>query len=498
MKPFTPTEATDAQLLTRFERNADQAAFAELVRRYGPMVLATARRLLRRPEDVEEAFQATMFALAKASGTLKRKAAVAGWLHKTTHRCAAEIYRGNVRWEKNVDEMAKRQKSKTHANDAETNPLLGAANGELVRILDIEIAELSEPLRDVIVLCELQGLPQKAVAKRLGVPTSTVNDRTARGRKVLHQRLVRRGATLTLAGVVSRVGEREASAAISEVLVKETTTKAMHFAAGKSASDIGVSSSVVHAANQVKTVTPTVKIFAALGIAAAFAVTMVSLTAFDGRNLRALNGSASSVTLFYDDFEDGDTTNNQPVTPDGIPVIWRRHGGSKVAISDGKLVTQGPTFDLATTQDIPNIESRLMLDDMSIRTCARLIEGNAVVINPLRQVEGPRPGYLGLIEDGGIRILYGGTLEQIESVKTDFNISQERLMIQFDLFIDRISLWIWRPGEAMPQKPVLSMTDAAIPATGNGDVALGVLGPSSKAEFEFVHVATKSITDGSP
>src|SRR5579883_2203202 len=53
---------TDAQLLERFHTRRDpsaEAAFEALVTRHGPMVLGVCRQLLREPNDVDDAFQAT-------------------------------------------------------------------------------------------------------------------------------------------------------------------------------------------------------------------------------------------------------------------------------------------------------------------------------------------------------------------------------------------------------------------------------------------------------
>src|SRR4051794_35256059 len=72
---------TDRELLAAFARHHDQAAFAELVARHGPMVLAVCRRLLSDPHDADDAFQATWLVLARKAGARGWADSIAGWLH---------------------------------------------------------------------------------------------------------------------------------------------------------------------------------------------------------------------------------------------------------------------------------------------------------------------------------------------------------------------------------------------------------------------------------
>src|SRR5947207_9864790 len=62
---------TDAALLTRYARHRDPSAFAELLRRHGPVVLGVCRRTLSDPHAAEDAFQAVFLVLARKAGTVR-------------------------------------------------------------------------------------------------------------------------------------------------------------------------------------------------------------------------------------------------------------------------------------------------------------------------------------------------------------------------------------------------------------------------------------------
>src|SRR4051794_197431 len=70
----------EGKLLERFVVGGDEAAFAAIVARHGPMVLAVCRRLLRDEHDVEDAFQATFLVLVRRAGAIRDGDRVGHWL----------------------------------------------------------------------------------------------------------------------------------------------------------------------------------------------------------------------------------------------------------------------------------------------------------------------------------------------------------------------------------------------------------------------------------
>ena len=80
---------SDRQLLTDFTHSGDEEAFAELVRRHGPMVLGVCRRMLRNQHDAEDTFQATFLVLARKAASIRSPEALPNWLYGVATRLAA-------------------------------------------------------------------------------------------------------------------------------------------------------------------------------------------------------------------------------------------------------------------------------------------------------------------------------------------------------------------------------------------------------------------------
>jgi RNA polymerase sigma factor (sigma-70 family) len=186
----------DARLVGRFVRCRDPEAFAELVRRHGPTILAVCRRTAGDDHLADDAFQATFLVLARRAADVRPRAAVGAFLHGVARRTALR-----------ARAMAARRRAReAPVPTLPESPAPCPADAEALRALDEEIARLPDHLRTAVVLVELEGRPRRQVAEQLGTPEGTLSSRLAKARKVLAARLRRRGfalpATLLAAAAV--------------------------------------------------------------------------------------------------------------------------------------------------------------------------------------------------------------------------------------------------------------------------------------------------------
>jgi RNA polymerase sigma factor (sigma-70 family) len=219
-------EQTDGALLRAFLGHNDQAAFEALVRRHGPMVLWVCRRSLGNIHDAEEALQATFLVLARQASSIRKQESLAGWLHGVAYRMANHAKRAAARrrgYEARV--------SPTQPQD----PALCAAWQELQVLLDEEIQSLPETLRAPFVLCCLENKSSAEAAGQLGVKEATLRMRLSRGRKLLRERLTRRGVALAAALGAVALGTDIASAAVPGSVVVSTAKAATSIATGQAA-----------------------------------------------------------------------------------------------------------------------------------------------------------------------------------------------------------------------------------------------------------------------
>ncbi len=222
---------SDGQLLERFTARgdpADEAAFAAIVERHGPMVLGICRRVLGDHHHAEDALQAVFLVLARQARSIRDPDLLGTWLFGVALR-TARASRGRIaRRRRTEDEGAVRQ-STVGAVVAADQAMLKREQSEA---LHREIDRLPGAFRVPVVLCYFEGLTLDEAAHRLRWPAGTLRSRLARAREKLRRGLTGRGFALSTTALAAALAPpRSASASISPLLCDTTTRAAIHFAA---------------------------------------------------------------------------------------------------------------------------------------------------------------------------------------------------------------------------------------------------------------------------
>jgi RNA polymerase sigma factor (sigma-70 family) len=273
--------ATDGELLEHFRDRQDQAAFAALVRRHGPMVLSVCRRLLGHAQDAEDAFQATFLVLTRKVASIRKHESLGSWLYGVAYHVASKARA----------QRARRQAHEREARRIKSGPAIKAAWQEVHATLDEALAQLPEKYRAALILCYLQGYRHEEAARQLGCPLATLRSRVARGRALLRAGLARRGLTLSVAGFAALLATAAADAALPGALFRSTLSlgrAATRLATGQAAGSVAVSANVAALAEGVlkamlltklKIATAVLLVFGVLGTAAVGLLTDASTAA---------------------------------------------------------------------------------------------------------------------------------------------------------------------------------------------------------------------------
>jgi RNA polymerase sigma factor (sigma-70 family) len=175
---------SDGELLGCVVEHRDDAAFAALVKRHGPLVWGVCRRLLSH-HDAEDAFQAAFLVLFRKGASIRPREMLANWLYGVAHQTALHARRTAAR---------RRAREKQVAAMPEAAVVAPDLWDDLRPQLDQELSRLPAKYRVVIVLCDLEGQTRKEAARQLGLPEGTVASRLSRARAMLARQLTQRGA----------------------------------------------------------------------------------------------------------------------------------------------------------------------------------------------------------------------------------------------------------------------------------------------------------------
>lgn len=195
--PSTSPEADDPayeEALVAALRRGDEDAYATLIRTYGGRMLAAARRILPTEEDAQDAVQEAFLSAFRKIDTFQGEALLGTWLHRVGINAALMKLRKLRRSrEHGVDELLPRFTEGGHF-EAPPRSWGEAADGPVLREeLRLEVRKAIERLPDnyriPLLLRDIEGLDNEALAAELGVSVNAAKIRVHRARLALRELL---------------------------------------------------------------------------------------------------------------------------------------------------------------------------------------------------------------------------------------------------------------------------------------------------------------------
>ena len=165
-------DADGIAALVAAARRGDRHAFAELVGKFLPAVTATALAIVGSRESAEDVAQLAFLRAWQSLKSLQASAAFASWLMTIARNCARNWLRDHSF-----------QARMARGVELTTQPAPEPTDNELPPA----VAQLPDPLREVVVLRYVSDLSYEEIASAIGEPLSTVRDRLYRAKLALQE-----------------------------------------------------------------------------------------------------------------------------------------------------------------------------------------------------------------------------------------------------------------------------------------------------------------------
>ncbi len=194
--PVAIREDEDRELVDQ-ARTGDAGAFEALVRRYQGWVFTLALRIMGEPAEAEDMAQEIFLKAYRGLKGFKGASRFSTWLYSiASHHCLNHLQSLRRR-------PSSYRRAAEHLNATNSDPPVAVervADGapradalleqaELARIVQAELAHLTEDHRIILVLRDIQGLSYEEIAETLGLELGTVRSRLHRARTEMRVRL---------------------------------------------------------------------------------------------------------------------------------------------------------------------------------------------------------------------------------------------------------------------------------------------------------------------
>ena len=175
--------------LLRLPCNGDGEALDDLFASSRSQLYEAAFRILLNPQDAEDAVQDSLLCAFRNLNQFHGRARFSTWLHRIAiNSSLMRLRKRKCRREFTLEPVVTSNELVSPGIDppsGDPNPEEQCVRVEQRKILLEALLNLPGPFRTAIELCELEGLPTKDAAQKLGVPLSTMKARLFRARRAL-------------------------------------------------------------------------------------------------------------------------------------------------------------------------------------------------------------------------------------------------------------------------------------------------------------------------
>ncbi|MBN1420500.1 MAG: RNA polymerase sigma factor [Planctomycetes bacterium] len=183
------------------ERSGDERAFLGLLEAHGGAILAAIRHLCGNPDDADDVFQETAIRVWRALRARPRLRSPRGWLMTIAYRSFLD-HRARRDPRHAPDDRPDDRPDGRAVDPAER--AIRVEDADRVRVL---VADLPEPIRDVVALHYAGGLSLRETARALGISVGTAKSRLNNALERMRQAMRDRIGDRTGDGIGNRMGE---------------------------------------------------------------------------------------------------------------------------------------------------------------------------------------------------------------------------------------------------------------------------------------------------